>query len=251
VRAPSRFFAHTLSLLSPGSPAAPAAFLLAALALAACGRIRDPARASDPAAPAPAAPAVPAVERLKALGPKVKVRPWTPPATTARDRFGCAVEDGVLLLRGPTGVKYSKPPRVRDEFALKLARLETIAQEEAQRVFQRPLVRIEHVGTYVCRAIAGAPATASQHAFGNAIDITGFVLKGGRRISVARDFVRGGYTPAKVGGEFLARVLTRVQAEGLFRTVLTPDWDAKHADHLHLDDRPGGGWWRWRRLLAT
>ena len=215
--------------------------LVTSIAAAGCRRLERPARAEPPAetAYAGSTPQPSAFEQLETLG--AKVRRFTPKPPVA-DALGCGVEHGVMILRGPTGVRYSKAPRVRGAFALKLARLEAIAQEEARAVFKRRLVRIEHAGTYVCRTIA-ASSTASQHAFGNAIDVTAFVLKGGRRISIGRDFVRDGYAPEKPGGVFLARVLQRVYAERLFRTVLTPDWDTRHAGHLHLDDRPGG-WWR-------
>jgi hypothetical protein len=190
-------------------------------------------------------PAIPAIEQLRARG--ARVRPYQPERRPSDQRFGCALEEGLVLLRGPTGVTYSRPPRVRGTFALRLARFEELAQAQAQRVFGRPLERIEHAGTFVCRAIRNS-GVASQHAFGNAIDVTAFVLRGGRRISVRRDFVRGAAVPEKPAGLFLARLLEQTAAEGLFRTMLTPDFDSAHAGHLHLDARPG---FAWRSLFGS
>lgn len=182
-----------------------------------------------------------------------KVKPFAPPPGRHDPSSGldCSVNDGVTILRGPTGVRYSRPLRLNGAFALKLARFEALAQREAQAVFGRRLIRVEHLGTYVCRTIAGA-SVPSQHATGNAIDVRAFVLAGGKRIVVKRDFVRGGATAESPAGQFLQRLLSQAQRERLFGTMLTPDFDQQHADHLHFDGRiwtsPWGSWWR--RLLG-
>jgi hypothetical protein len=69
----------------------------------------------------------------------------------------------------------------------------------------------------------------------NAIDVTGFQLTDGRRISVLRDWPR-----ASPEAAFLRDA--RDGASDLFATVLSPDYNAAHRDHLHLDqaDRPSG-----------
>ena len=60
----------------------------------------------------------------------------------------------------------------------------------------------------------------------------------GARISVAADWRDGG---AK--GRFLREV--RDGACRLFATVLSPDYNRAHRDHLHLDQAERGAWgWR-------
>jgi hypothetical protein len=194
-----------------------------------------------PDPPRPATPVIPAVDALAALG--ARVRPWSPPAGPRDAGLTCAVADGVLVLRGPTGVRYPRPLRLAGAFALRVARFESIVQEEAMRVFGRRIVQIDHYGTYVCRTIAGSNAT-SEHALGDAIDVAGFVLQNGRHIRVERDFVRGGQPARKPAGDFLARVVRRAREERVFGTILTPDYDIHHANHLHLDGRDWGSWWR-------
>ena len=61
------------------------------------------------------------------------------------------------------------------------------------------------------------------------------MLANGRRITVARDWNDGG-----PDGAFLRDV--RDGACGLFSTTLSPDYNASHRDHLHLDEAPGRGW---------
>jgi hypothetical protein len=91
---------------------------------------------------------------------------------------------------------------------------------------------IEHVGVYACRRIynqrEGRP---SAHARAAAIDVIGFRLSDGRRVSVARDWSKD--SPE---GRFLHRV--RDDACQVFGTTLSPDYNAAHATHLHLES----GW---------
>ncbi|MGD9810425.1 MAG: extensin family protein [Sphingobium sp.] len=89
------------------------------------------------------------------------------------------------------------------------------------------LVRIDSFGTYSCRNIAGS-GRLSEHARANAIDIAAFLLADGRRISV-----QNGWNGDAQSRAFLRRV--RDSACRRFRTVLSPDYNAAHHDHLHFD----------------
>ncbi|MCP6757151.1 extensin family protein, partial [Klebsiella pneumoniae] len=54
------------------------------------------------------------------------------------------------------------------------------------------VTQINSMGSYSCRGMNGAwGAPLSEHAFGNAIDIGGFVLADGREIAIVRDWTRG------------------------------------------------------------
>lgn len=107
--------------------------------------------------------------------------------------------------------------------------LEKDLQELANEILGSEVARIEQLGTNSCRRMYGDnEAPWSEHATGNAIDIGGFVLEDGRRISVLRDWG---------GGDAEAQFLrtARDAACASFGTVLSPDYNAAHADHLHLD----------------
>lgn len=105
----------------------------------------------------------------------------------------------------------------------------------AEEVLGSPVTRIEHMGTANCRRIYGREEGAwSEHATGNAIDIAAFVLEDGRRISVLND-----WPGEEAKAEFLHRA--RDSACQAFGTVLSPDYNAAHADHLHLDQE-GRAW---------
>lgn len=91
------------------------------------------------------------------------------------------------------------------------------------------VARIEHMGTYNCRRIGGGEEGQwSEHATGNAIDIAAFVLNDGRRIGVLADWPDDSHE-----ARFLRAA--RDAACASFGTVLSPDYNAAHADHLHLD----------------
>lgn len=112
--------------------------------------------------------------------------------------------------------------------ALELWRRESAAPA-ARAILGSDLARIEHLGAFSCRRMyGGADGPWSEHATANAIDIAAFVLADGRRISVLADWEDTGPEAA-----FLRKV--RDGACGSFATVLSPDYNAAHADHFHLD----------------
>jgi hypothetical protein len=95
------------------------------------------------------------------------------------------------------------------------------------------LARVEGMGTYACRNVVGSPANArrrSGHAIANATDVGGFVLKDGRRVTILRDWRSD--DPAR--RDFLKTV--HDSACRRFGTVLSPDYNAAHANHLHLEN---------------
>ncbi len=110
-------------------------------------------------------------------------------------------------------------------------------QPAATATLGSEVVQIEHLGTVNCRRIGGGDeGNWSEHATGNAIDISAFVLADGRRIRVREDWN---------GEDDAARFLHEVRdgACRSFATVLSPDYNAAHADHLHLDQAVRGSGW--------
>jgi hypothetical protein len=99
----------------------------------------------------------------------------------------------------------------------------------ARQYLGSDVVRIETFGTYNCRNVNGARSgKLSEHAFGNAVDVAGFVLKDGRRISVLK-----GWNGTKDERAFLRRL--HESACKRFGTVLGPNYNAAHANHFHFD----------------
>jgi hypothetical protein len=99
----------------------------------------------------------------------------------------------------------------------------------ARQVYGRDVERVETFGTYSCRNIYGGQSgRLSQHAFANAVDVSAFVLDDGRRVTVLEGWH---------GDDRAQRFLRLVHASACrrFGTVLSPDYNAAHANHFHLD----------------
>ena len=162
------------------------------------------------------------------------------PAISAEDGR-CGYADGVRLRSGGAMTVAMAPAHIgmACPVAAALAIWEwRVVQPAALRHFGRQVVRIDTFGSYSCRRMYGrSEGSWSEHATADAIDIAGFRLADGARITVARDWK---------GDDAAAAFLREVRdgACDLYATVLSPDYNAAHADHLHLDqaERGATGW---------
>lgn len=168
----------------------------------------------------------------------VRFEPLAPrddgPACLARDTLRLTTGGARQVALLPDGPRLSCP------VAAALAMWEwSVVQPAARRHFGTAVTRIEHLGSYNCRRMYGREAGPwSEHATADALDVAGFRFADGRRLTVLGDW-RG------TGAErrFLREV--RNGACRLFATVLSPDYNAAHRDHLHLDQaRRGATGWR-------
>lgn len=153
----------------------------------------------------------------------------------------CAYDNAVQFTGGGTRRIGYRPDRldVACPIAAGLVTWESrIVQPAAERNFGSRVATIDHYGSYSCRRVNNSPSGDwSEHASANAVDIAAFRLADGRRISIASDW---NATPEERA--FLREV--RDGACRLFATVLSPDYNAAHRDHLHFDqaDRGDMGW---------
>ena len=162
-----------------------------------------------------------------------------PPRRPAEQACGY---DRAMLLRPINGAALRFAPQglvTACPVAAALALLERdVIQPAALRHLGERIARVDHFGSYSCRRLYGRDEGAfSEHATANAVDIAGFRTVGGRRIRVLADWPK-----ANKDAAFLREV--RDGACGLFATVLSPDYNTAHADHLHLDQAARGatGW---------
>ncbi len=103
----------------------------------------------------------------------------------------------------------------------------------AREILGSDVVQIDHMGVYACRLVNNrAGGRPSAHSRAAALDFAGVRLRDGRRISVTRDW--NTTTPE---GRFLHRI--RDDACKVFGTTLSPDYNALHFDHLHLEAEGG------------
>jgi hypothetical protein len=144
----------------------------------------------------------------------------------------CRREDRTVLSDAP--LSPAPPPTTCAVAAAFELWLRQGVQPASEELLGSPVERIEHFGAFSCRRLYGRETGGwSEHATGNALDIGAFVLADGRRVSVQRHWNGQGDEAA-----FLRRA--REEACGVFGTVLSPDYNAAHADHFHLDQAARG-----------
>lgn len=144
------------------------------------------------------------------------------------DTPACGIADGLTLEKSLT--PYSGALTISCRLAATLYMWERhVVIPAAEELLGQRVKRIETLGAYSCRRVNNEKAGRwSEHAHGEAVDISGFTLEDGTRI-----LVKDAFRNTDARGAFLRRV--RDQACGLFSTTLSPDYNALHADHLHLD----------------
>jgi hypothetical protein len=159
---------------------------------------------------------------LTAQGARYRVLP------DYRNDSGCSAINAVAL--SAAGASIANLGATRCPLASAFVRwVKGPVQQAAQDVYRARVARVVTMGSYSCRQVRGvARASLSEHAFANAIDVSGFVLTNGRTVTVAT-----GWTGAAEDEDFLRRI--RKAACQRFQTVLSPDYNVAHRDHLHLD----------------
>ena len=177
-----------------------------------------------------------------------------PRTTTAGEKVQCHPE--VLVLYRGDVVRLEPPSSVAEPFRERLQRFERAVSEIGVAVYGRAPSRIVHAGTYACREVAHREQRLSEHALGNAIDVTGFrfgalskeatktsvlpsKLRGPFLITITKDWHAdpGASDVARKHREFFDRLAAVLREQQLFRGVLGPG-DPNHQTHLHLDMAP-------------
>ncbi|MEM9138935.1 MAG: extensin family protein [Pseudomonadota bacterium] len=145
----------------------------------------------------------------------------------------CHIKNAVRL----SGLSQARMPPVETQCAIAVRLYlweRTVLQPLAREELGAEVSRIQHFSSFSCRRIRTSGGTGqrmSQHATANAFDIAGFVLNDGRQITLSRHWDGDGAE---------ARFLRRVR-DGLcdwFNVTLSPDYNALHADHFHVDMGP-------------
>ncbi|MCE7795931.1 extensin family protein [Sphingobium sufflavum] len=203
------------------------------------GEVRRPVRASAKPRPRPA-PAIPndvafrqCAANLTALAVSYQ------PLPNETKGSGCALNGTIKLL------DYGVPTTNLGPMTCTVATPFTAwvrngVVPSARLYLGADVATVETFGTYACRNVVGNPGMAgkrSEHAHANAVDISGFVLTDGRRISVEKHWTAGGPE-----AQFLRRI--RESACKRFKTVLSPDYNAAHYNHFHFDMGGKGGYCR-------
>ncbi len=203
--------------------------ILALLALGACiprdgGERRDPPRAATPARAERNSP-----DTLQCHIDLARERIGFRALPDQRFEGGCSALGAVQLLE--IGTPVANLRAMTCPLARQFARWAREAvQPAADQWFGSRVQRIETFGTYSCRPVNGRPgARLSEHGYANAVDVSGFVLADGRRVTVQQGW--------NGEDERTRRFLRAVHQAGCrrFNIGLSPDSDAYHYNHIHFD----------------
>ena len=151
-----------------------------------------------------------------------------PKATVVGHYPGCVIPEPVEV-RSIAGIKLSMPATLSCQTARTFANWITgVVDPAARKMLGARIKRVWVMGSFACRTRNSQRGTRlSEHSVGRAVDVGGFTLGDGRKLRVKAD-----WGPGK-RGNFWRHVWKR--SCGMFKTVLGPEADRFHQDHLHLD----------------
>jgi hypothetical protein len=171
------------------------------------------------------------------------------------------VADPVTVTLPLNGVAYryvsNRAPRTTLFMDCQLAR--SLARA-APILRARGVVEVADIGVYNYRCIGGGQPPCeggmSQHAYALGIDLAGFTDGDGVFSSVNDDWVIDGSgektctAPTEPGKDtFLHELICALKAAGVWNIVLTPNYNAAHRNHFHVDLTPGSNFLKARTTV--
>lgn len=158
---------------------------------------------------------------------------------------GAAVGVSVpVRVTGPLGGVRYVTPGAKSPYGILDCRLALALADLGQLLRQHGVVEVRVDNMYRPKARLPGKKKRSQHSYGLAIDLTRLELDDGTELIVERDFdgaigepVCGERARAELGREAgkLRDIICDVARAELFHHILTPNHDAAHRDHFHLD----------------
>lgn len=151
----------------------------------------------------------------------------------------CDIEDPVFLYSPVNGVAIRYVSSAEDAEVLVSCQTAVSIVGSAAVAQSLGANELIHIGTYVCKVIGDGP-NISQHGLGQAIDIAGFTLDDGSEVTVFDHWEDGNPNPTTELGILLRSFTDQVWGMNLWNIILTPEYNADHNDHFHVDLTPGG-----------
>lgn len=149
-----------------------------------------------------------------------------------------------VRVTGPiNGVRFVTPGQ-KSPYGILDCRLALAFADLAELLKKHDVVEVRVDNMYRPHAHLPGKKKPSQHSFGLAVDMTRLKLSSGQELVVERDFdgaigepVCGEGARAALSGEAqaLRDLICDVARSELFHHILTPNHDAAHKDHFHLD----------------
>lgn len=143
-----------------------------------------------------------------------------------------------------TRVRLEPAARIAPSFREHVIALEQVTGETALRVYGRAPAALLIAASYHCRPVTGNRERLSEHALGNAIDITAVRFDAdpasgqpGFEVRVDRHWNARGDALDRQHARFLRELTDELLRRNVFRTLLGPA-HPNHEDHFHFDMAP-------------
>jgi hypothetical protein len=195
----------------------------------------------------------PVVEKTSPASRWVSLSPQQCLAQLARRKLGVSRVRGPAVgvatpvrLTGPIGGVRFVTPGGKSPYGILDCRLALALSDFAELLKRHEIVEVRVDNMYRPHAHLPGKSKPSQHSFGLAIDMTRLKRADGGEWVVERDF-QGAIGEPVCGAGARARpelssdasalrdFICEVARSGLFHHILTPNHDAAHHDHFHLD----------------
>ena len=150
----------------------------------------------------------------------------------------CIIEDPVWILSPVFGVEMKYYDGSVTERTLAACEMAHAVGDTIEDVVDAGVTALLHIGTYNCRNIAGT-SDISRHGYADAIDIYGFEFDGGEVWTLIDDWEHDTETPTTDAGRFLYEAAYRWYEDYIWNIILTPNYNAGHDNHFHVDLSPG------------
>lgn len=151
----------------------------------------------------------------------------------------CTIDDPIRVASPINGIEYryysqdtSSTMPMACELAKALVKLgDILADYDIDTVL--------HIGTFNCRRIGGSNRL-SQHGLAMAIDIWGFEDTDGANYVLEQHWEHNTSNPSSPKAQVIYEIGQRMHSEQVFNIVLTPNYNAAHDNHFHVDLTVGG-----------
>ncbi len=165
-----------------------------------------------------------------------------PPDSLSGSSRSCTIEDAVWLERNVLGTRLVYEPDLSVDTTLAKCSLGLALADTIEELHEHDVTAVYHLGTYACRTVSGT-STLSRHAYGDAIDISGFQFANGQFYSVAGDWEHNTTNFRTAAGAWMYERGRLWHLQNFWSVVLTPNFNAAHDDHFHIDLTPGNSYW--------
>jgi hypothetical protein len=177
---------------------------------------------------------------LLEAGARVSPAPQMNGHPPGRPDITCTVEDPVWLEPLLNGVTL-RPARIdrRPVPIYAACSLAHSLSEMASMLRDRDVTDVVYLGVFGCRLVAGT-STLSEHGHGRAFDLAALRTEDGTIHTVVSHWEMNQPSPVTPSGRLLRETVESLYEDDVFNIILTPDYNAAHRDHFHLDLTPGG-----------